>query len=214
MATKTDINDETSTVETTDEITETVDEIVDGNENDTDETESQRKPTAVELATANLERIESERETALVAVRLAAIDDSVIEILNQYILDNPESDFVTNLKSTHVDKRIDIMLNSKTTEFEIGQVVVTNRVTSPSVRTNENGSNETAKRAKTWFISITRDGKRTDIPMRGDYANDVNGFDAVLKNSYGFDKSMASMSTNTKQKWLDSNGFTYEIGSA
>ena len=168
------------------------------------------KPTAVELAQIELSRLDEAREIALIAVRLAGIDDGATEILNQYIAENPDSDYVKLLRDTNVDKRIDIMFNASETKIEIGQVVVAKRETSPTVRTNVNASNETASRPQQWFASITRNGVKTELLLRGDQSNDIPAFNAVLTDVYKFDKTMDGMSFKNKAQWLKKNGFEFD----
>jgi hypothetical protein len=192
-------------------------------------------PTAAEHSLSEIEKLERQLVMARAGLKSATVIDTVIGFLNNVLADaqtdyeewvelgSDESidytaewfpgvaELVQQVNSVIGSQNADMMITNR--RFQYGTVVPSGRAVSPTVRTVGNSSSGSTKKSKTWFESVTKNGVTKIIPMRGQFANNISEFDAILASFGDTNLSMAAMSTDTKQEKLTLAGYTFKLGS-
>ena len=200
-----------------------------GNNNGTSETNGEPEPahipTAAEMHLSKLDmlaaqmaklqaQIESEKATS----HVAGLMDSAVDVLNAMLESEYESESLVKLREhvAELDKsqRVDIMFDVSLGQFRYGEIIAAGRTSSPTVRTVGNATTA-ASGTRSWFLSISKNGIETDIPVKGVSSNHIAEFDRILHVDYNCDAkiTMQTKSFETKKKELTNLGFTFQTAS-
>lgn len=199
-----------------DNVDEHVDDVASidkiGNNNGTGQKVTVKPKSPDEIAAVNLELAKLAVIAAEKRVVITGIQRVIADTLNAVM--GSESDEGNQLldlfSSLDGNTQFNLIADITDMEFRSGQLLTPNAESTKAVKSESNSNGESS--TKTWFVSVTKDGTTTEIPMRGTQTNDKKLFDDVLHDIYNIDGdvTMGGKSTSAKKQILDDLGFSYE----